>query len=91
MYELTNGRCRCVKVEVFEHEKNSAIFESTAEPVAESKSNSVEVDITKPVSKEAITKSVKHVAGKAKNNNNTQLWPTKEKNTWMTGKTTWGF
>ena len=25
--ELTDGRCRCVKVEVFEHENNSAIFE----------------------------------------------------------------
>jgi 6-pyruvoyltetrahydropterin/6-carboxytetrahydropterin synthase len=25
--EITNGRCRCVKVEVFEHEKNSAIYE----------------------------------------------------------------
>lgn len=25
--ELTSGRCRCVKVEVFEHENNSAIYE----------------------------------------------------------------
>lgn len=25
--ELTDGRCRCMKVEVFEHESNSAIFE----------------------------------------------------------------
>jgi 6-pyruvoyltetrahydropterin/6-carboxytetrahydropterin synthase len=25
--ELTDGRCNCVKVEVFEHESNSAIFE----------------------------------------------------------------
>ena len=25
--EITNGRCRCVKAEVFEHEKNSAIYE----------------------------------------------------------------
>jgi len=25
--ELTDGRCNCVKVEVFEHENNSAIFE----------------------------------------------------------------
>jgi hypothetical protein len=26
--ELTDGRCRCVKVEVFEHENNSAIYTS---------------------------------------------------------------
>ena len=26
--ELTSGRCRCSKVEVFEHENNSAIFET---------------------------------------------------------------
>lgn len=25
--KITNGRCRCVKAEVFEHEKNSAIYE----------------------------------------------------------------
>ena len=25
--QLTNGRCRCVKAEVFEHENNSAIYE----------------------------------------------------------------
>lgn len=27
VHEFTNGRCSCVKVEVFEHEKNSAIYE----------------------------------------------------------------
>ena len=26
--ELTDGRCNCIKVEVFEHENNSAIFEN---------------------------------------------------------------
>jgi 6-pyruvoyltetrahydropterin/6-carboxytetrahydropterin synthase len=31
--ELTNNRCRCVKVEVFEHENNSAIYEPTTKPV----------------------------------------------------------
>lgn len=35
--ELTDGRCNCVKVEVFEHENNSAIFSST-EPSEEIKS-----------------------------------------------------
>ena len=35
--ELTDDRCRCVKVEVFEHENNSAIFSST-EPSEEIKS-----------------------------------------------------
>ena len=27
--ELTDGRCKCVKVEVFEHEDNSAIYEAS--------------------------------------------------------------
>lgn len=27
--QLTDNRCKCVKVEVFEHEKNSAIYESS--------------------------------------------------------------
>lgn len=27
VHEFTSGRCSCVKVEVFEHEKNSAIYE----------------------------------------------------------------
>ena len=26
--ELTDGRCKCTKVEVFEHENNSAIYEA---------------------------------------------------------------
>ena len=35
--EYTDGRCRCSKVEVFEHEKNSAIYECV-EPSEETKS-----------------------------------------------------
>lgn len=31
--ELTDGRCRCVKAEVFEHEKNSAIYQKTTRTV----------------------------------------------------------
>jgi len=32
VHELTNSRCKCVKVEVFEHESNSAIYEPTNKP-----------------------------------------------------------
>ena len=46
--ELTDGRCRCVAVEVFEHEKNSAIYKGvdkqtqTAEEEAESIATAVD-------------------------------------------------
>jgi 6-pyruvoyltetrahydropterin/6-carboxytetrahydropterin synthase len=30
--QVTDGRCRCVKAEVFEHEKNSAIYEKLLKP-----------------------------------------------------------
>lgn len=33
--ELTDGRCWCVKVEVFEHEENSATYSGTLERVKE--------------------------------------------------------
>ena len=60
--ELTDGRCRCVADEVFEHKKNSAIYKGvdkqtqTAEEEAESIATAVDnkqaiVNVEKPVSK----------------------------------------
>lgn len=31
--QITNGRCRCIKAEVFEHENNSAIYEKQTKQV----------------------------------------------------------
>jgi len=31
---ITNGRCRCIKAEVFEHEKNSAIYETSSSRIS---------------------------------------------------------
>ncbi len=47
--ELTDGRCNCTKVEVFEHENNSAIFENWNSSASgalymEAKSNELEED-----------------------------------------------
>jgi len=41
--DITNGRCRCIKAEVFEHEKNSAIYEPVDVPVVQQISNEKEV------------------------------------------------
>lgn len=34
---MTNGRCRCIKAEVFEHEKNSAIYEKSDSKISGAK------------------------------------------------------
>jgi 6-pyruvoyltetrahydropterin/6-carboxytetrahydropterin synthase len=51
---LTKLRCRCVRVEVFEHENNSAIYESY--PEQKTQSTSEQVEQTQTVTKKA-TKS----------------------------------
>ena len=93
---ITNMRCRCVAVEVFEHEKNSAIYSAD---ISELTFNDVvsepakKINVEKPVS---IVKSKKDVTrppftGKKKVTTDQPLWPKKEKNKWMSGDSTWGF
>jgi 6-pyruvoyltetrahydropterin/6-carboxytetrahydropterin synthase len=45
--KITEGRCRCIKAEVFEHENNSAIYEKQSKQFA-SDVDSTDADVQKP-------------------------------------------
>ena len=91
----TNMRCRCVAVEVFEHENNSAIYSSKPDE----SSMTTAVDVEKPVSKVKVSRektaddttrppfNIKKKSDKQ----TSDLWPKKQKNQWMSGDSTWGF
>ena len=95
---LTKLRCRCVKVEVFEHENNSAIYQSNERQQPVSK-NKEQKEIDHHFVKESATKKKNKLAQdsvtqppfatKKKDN----LFPEKQNNTWLdkSGKSTWGF
>lgn len=100
--ELTDGRCNCTKVEVFEHENNSAIFEmwnSSASGALYMNSKADEIE--KSVEEEAediattVEEKQKNVTQPPFKNKDkaTPLYQAKQKNTWIdkTGKSTWGF
>lgn len=54
VYEMTAGRCKCVKVEVFEHENNSAVFESPDQESSENiKQLHLELESESPAEREA--------------------------------------
>lgn len=99
---LTELRCRCVKVEVFEHENNSAIYsvrdsslsgaeymKSRAEYLHDDASPDHHFDKDKPV--DGVMKSgvTQPPFGKKTAQG---LWPEKQTNTWLdeSGKSTWG-
>ena len=48
--EYTDGRCKCIKVEVFEHENNSAIYETPTRTTAK---GTVKVEAKKTTEEEA--------------------------------------
>ena len=93
---LTGKRCKCIKVEVFEHENNSAIFEKTNKTVAvDTQANNI-INVNEPITveeqvEEVIDVNKTAVLNDTKNKAKGTLWPKKEKNTWLTGETTWGF
>lgn len=91
--DATNMRCRCVAVEVFEHEKNSAIFSTDVSESIAVEEPTKDIDVDKPVSiaknDNSVTRSP--FANKKKAKAGTSLWPKKEKNKWMSGDSTWGF
>ena len=95
---VTGNRCKCVKVEVFEHENNSAIYVGKEEPFAPATKEAVtqeevpeEVtkadpkDLTKPPFQPKVSKD----KGEPWTRPDTKLWPEKKKNTWL-GDTSWG-
>ena len=84
--QLTNGRCRCVKVEVFEHENNSAIYENntTITPKLTETQQEQLIQEVKEMNKQSV---VKPDQGAAVNTNKSKL-----KNKWVDENSTnvWG-
>lgn len=102
--DYTSGRCKCVKVEVFEHEDNSAIYELDVQDTDQSeptnKKSFEELVDDEPSEEEKSVNQMKRSKEVIKDNitrppfaAKSDLWPAKQKNTWLdnTGKSTWGF
>ena len=98
---LTELRCRCVKVEVFEHENNSAIYQSNEKVNNKKKDNNKKkpIEVDHHFIKEEAVETIKQPARDnltqppfAKKNKG-DLWPKKQVNTWLdkSGESTWGF
>lgn len=89
--ELTDGRCRCVKVEVFEHEDNSAIYESLVPSEEITSINQMKrskaLETVQPESEEKNTTQPPFA-----NNTPAPVGNKKVKNKWLdpNGKSTWG-
>lgn len=86
--ELTDGRCNCTKVEVFEHESNSAIFEmwnssSSGAIYMESKADEIEKSVNQEPVKDTTLPAFK--ANKPAPVKNKRV-----KNTWTDPDSTWG-
>lgn len=93
---VTNMRCRCVAVEVFEHEKNSAIYSTDISELTytdEAPEPVKEVNVDKPVSIAKNDNSITRppFADKKKQKTGKPLWPKKQTNKWLSGESTWGF
>lgn len=91
----TNMRCRCVAVEVFEHEKNSAIYSTDISELTFDEKVSKptkKINVEKPVSRSKSEDNVTRPPfANKKVTTEKPLWPKKEKNKWMSGDSTWGF
>ena len=81
--ELTNGRCRCTKVELFEHENNSAIYERGLTSDTNSKTEHKQ----QPQQVKTQTEQIKPDTAVSVNSNERKL-----KNKWVDEKSTnvWG-
>ena len=95
IHQYTSGRCRCVKVEVFEHENNSAIFEMEEEKETKKKVKVAKKKEPKPkvekkedstITQPPFKPQVKDASWKRED---TPL-KGKKKSMWLTGETTWG-
>lgn len=87
--ELTDSRCRCMKVEVFEHESNSAIFErrhSISSGVRYMEDKCDEID----KSMNQVKRSKDLTNPPFKNNKPAAVGNKKMKNKWNDPESTWG-
>ncbi len=89
---MTEGRCRCFKVEVFEHENNSAIFESYEEKnVATDEANQLKLNLDDQKNEQPAMKSdnkqsnSRDAAISTNANKKTNTWVDKDapKNSWL--------
>ena len=94
---LTVNRCRCVKVEVFEHENNSAIYMLTGEERKPEEPSEEEKSANQMKRSKAAEEGVTQPPFSPKPNPNPNAWtrpdtPLKgrKKSQWLTGETTWG-
>ena len=89
---MTEGRCRCFKVEVFEHENNSAIFESYEEKnVATDEANQLKLNFDEQKNEQPAMKpdnkqsNSRDAAISTNANKKTNTWVDKDapKNSWL--------
>lgn len=93
---LTNLRCRCTKVEVFEHENNSAIFErrhsmNSGAKYMEDKANEIEKSVNQMKRSKALEKPTKDLTNPPfKGKKPAPVGNKKMKNKWHDPNSTWG-
>ena len=93
---LTNLRCRCTKVEVFEHENNSAIFErrhsiSSGARYMEDKASEIEKSVNQVKESKTTKKPSKDLTNPPfKGNKPVPVGNKKMKNKWHDPDSTWG-
>lgn len=99
----TNNRCRCVRVELFEHENNSVIYtdrssvdsgrtymEDKADEIEISEEEDIKVDITKPVSNKKEANITRPPFKPSQKKKVQPLFPEKQTNKWINPEGTWG-
>lgn len=91
--KITDGRCRCIKAEVFEHENNSAIYEvQNTQPTQETVSQDIEPvpveQVVEQTNKDAVVTEQTKKSKPAEINTN----KSKQKNRWVdpNSTNTWG-
>jgi len=89
---MTDNRARCIQVEVFEHENNSAIYNGTSDdelkkPVVK---DVIKVEIDQPVSNKKDTNITRPPFKTSPKKPDRPLFPKKQTNKWIDPKGTWG-
>ena len=104
--EYTDGRCKCIKVEVFEHEKNSAVYTGSEEAYTpatkaavtqetSTESEKIQADLEpitepKPETKDLTKPPFKPKGGEKKKDSGVSITPRKQIGRWVDPDSTWG-
>ena len=84
VYGMTDNRSRCIRVEVFEHENNSAIFDGE-----EDEKEVIKVKVDQPVSNKKDTGITKPPFKPSQKKTDRPLFPKKQTNKWIDKDATW--